>query len=671
MIMDRPTLHSRRWLILTAVMLLAALARFPALDRVPPGWRDDELIEIGMDTRIQQGWRPLYIREAEGHEPLYHYLHAGTLALFGHNTLGYRWLPAAFGTLSTALLIVLVWRLLGFNVAALAGAFYGVGLWPVLYSRFGVRHMGVMPFILLALYALAQISNIKCQMSKGRWLNLRFGIWHLRFSIWYLGFSLLAGIAIGIGLYVYYAAWVMPAVVVALAAYLLLFDRQRFRRVWPGLALALVVAGVIFSPLGWELVHGPKVTRIEVTGAPVRALFNGDPLPVIQTTLGTLGMFTFAGDPEWLYNLSGLPVFDWITGILFYLGFVVCLLRLRDVRYGFVLVWLALGLAPAFISVPPASFSHTIAAQGAVYLMPAIGLIELSNLKSQISNLKRRAIHLKFEIWNLIFIALIAWTALYTVHFYFGQWPNEWWTRFLYHADTHDLARWLDAQREGGDIAISTASNELQLEPCALSFDLKRRDIAPRFFDPEWALVFPLGGGQRIALTSYPSMNPLLESAFQSTLIAEYYNPAAHQLAFRVYRDMAAPGSRRAASGDAPQVGNLTLVSHTVAVAPPGGGDGILLTTWRVDGPLSDPLKLFVHLLDANGQVIGNGDRLDVLASSLHPGDVFIQINRLPRPADATCAPCRIELGLYNPMTNERLPASTGDHIVLPVEATP
>ena len=115
----------------------------------------------------------------------------------------------------------------------------------------------------------------------------------------------------------------------------------------------------------------------------------------------------------------------------------------------------------------------------------------------------------------------------------------------------------------------------------------------------------------------------------------------------------------------------LTLVSHTVAVVPPPGGEGILLTTWRVDGPLADPLKLFVHLLDANGQIIGNGDRLDVLTSSLRPGDVFIQLNRLPRPADAACAPCRIELGLYNPVTNERLPASTGDHIVLPVEVTP
>ncbi len=662
--MNRLIHPSRRWLILTAILLLTALMRFPALDRVPPGWRDDELIEIGMDTRIQQGWRPLYIREAEGHEPLYHYLHAITLALFGHNTYGYRWLPAAFGTLSTALLVALAWRLFGFSVAALTGAFYGVGLWPVFYSRFGVRHIGVMPFILIALFALARISDLQSPISRPS--GVRHSAPHLRSpTSGSLRFGVLAGAAIGLGLYVYYAAWVMPAAVVALAVYLAVFDRQRFRQAWPGLALALIVAGAIFSPLGWELARGPKVTRIEVTGAPLRALFNGDPLPVIQTTLGTLGMFTFAGDPEWLYNLSGLPVFDWITGVLFYLGLVICLLRLRDARYGFVLVWLILGLAPAFISIPPASFSHTIAAQGAVYMLPAIGMIELSKIKFQISDFK------KSQIWNLIFAILIAWAAFYTARFYFGQWPQEWWTRFLYHADTHDLARWLDAQTEGGDIAISTANNELALEPRALSFDLKRRDIAPRFFDPALALVFPQVGGQRIVLTSYPPMNPLLEPAFQSTPITEYENPATRQLAFRVYRDLAAPGSRGNVTDKAPQVGALTLASHTVAVAPPPGGEGILLTTWRVDSPLADPLKLFVHLLDADGQIIGNGDRLDVSVASLRAGDVFIQINRLPRPADAVCAPCRIELGLYNPVTNERLPASTGDHIGLPVEVRP
>ncbi len=654
--MDRLALRSRRWLVLTIVLLLAALARFPALDRVPPGWRDDELIEIGMDTRIQQGWRPLYILEAEGHEPLYHYLHAGTLALFGHNTYGYRWLPAAFGALSTALLITLVWRLFGFPLAALTGALYGVGIWPVLYSRFGVRHIGVMPFILLALYALDKVSSHTSQISKGRISILKFG--------------LLAGLAMGLGLYVYYAAWVLPVFVLALGAYLFLFHRQRLRQAWPGLLLALVVAGAIFLPLGLELARGPRVTRIEVTGAPVRALLQGHPLPVLQSTLGTLGMFTFRGDPEWLYNFSGLPLFDWITGALFYLGLLICLLRLREIRYGFVLVWLVAGLAPAFISVPPASYSHTIAAQGAVYLMPALALVEIKNLKSLMSNFKLRVPLLRFEFWCLI---LTLWVGWYTYHFYFDWWPNHAMVRFQYHADTHDLARWLDAQPVGGDVAISTTSNEFVLDPLALSMDLKRRDVAPRWFDAEWALVFPHGGGDRIALLSFPpKMNPLLEPYFQARQIAEYHNPPTDQYAFGVFQDSAALGARGKAPGDAPDFsGKLTLVQAQVPVAPPRGGEGFLLTTWRVDGPLADPLTLFVHLLDASGQMIGGDDRLNVLISSLRPGDVFVQVNRLPRPAQADCAPCHVELGVYNPETGERLRTPAGDGVLLPIEVRP
>jgi len=652
-VMNRLTLHSGRrrfprgdWLILTAVLLLAALTRFPALDRVPPGWRDDELIEIEMDTRIQQGWRPLYIREAEGHEPLYHYLHAGTLTLFGHSTYGYRWLPAAFGALSTALLIALARRLFGLRVAALTGALYGVGIWPALYSRFGVRHIGVMPFILLALYAVFQISNLKSPIS-----NLKLG--------------LLAGAAMGLGLYVYYAAWAMPVFAVAFGVYLFLFHRERLRAVWPSLLLALVAAGIIFAPLGLDLARGPQVTRIEVTGAPLRALLNGDLLPVIQTTLGTLGMFTFAGDPEWLYNFSGLPLFDWITGAMFYLGLIICLIRWRDARYGFVLVWLITGLAPAFISVPPASYSHTIAAQGAVYLLPALGL---SNIQYPIPNIKWRA-----PILKLGYLVFVVWVGWYTYHYYFDWWPNHAMVRFAYHADTHDLARWLDGQSEGGDVAISTTSNEFVLDPLALSLDLKRSDVVPRWFDAEWALVLPRGGGQRIALLSFPpKMNPLLEPYFSARQIAEYHNPPTGQFAFAVYKDDAAPGSRGRAPNDAPNFdGKLTLVKAEIPILPPRSGDGFLVTTWRVDGPLADPLALFVHLLDASGQMIGGDDRLNVLASSLRPGDVFVQVNRLPRPAQADCAPCRVRLGVYNPETGERLRAATGDHVILPVEVRP
>jgi len=644
-------------------LLLAALMRLPALDRAPPGWRDDELIEIEMDSRIEQGWRPLYIREAEGHEPLYHYLHAGTLWLFGHNLYGYRWLPAATGTLSTALLIALTRRLFGFRAAVLTGVLYSVGFWPVMYSRFGVRHIGMQPFILLALFALAHLLNTQYRLPKSR------------SSSWYW----VLGIAMGLGLYVYYAAWVMPALTMALGGYLFVFDRPRFKRTWRALMLALVIAAAIFFPLGWDLTHGPQVTRIQVTGAPLRALLSGDLRPAFDTTLGTLGMFTFAGDPEWLYNYSGLPVFDWITGAAFYLGVVLCVMRMRDARYGLAFLWLIVGLSPAFISIPAASYSHTFAAQGAVYLMPALALAELSNTNYLIPNTK-----LKLCIGYWVFILLIAWNVNRTREFYFARWAAHPLVRLQYHADTRELARWLD-QRQDSDIAISTSTHQLALDALALSFDLKRQDVEARWFDAAWALVLPRGGGQRILIPNFlPGLHPLLEAsdittrADASLSVGERYRDAALRILqpdFSLYQDAAPIGSHGQSPGDAPRFGDrLTLITYTLPIMPAPGRDGWLLTTWRVDGPLNDSLKLFVHLLDADGRAIGGDDRFDVLASSLRPGDVFIQVSRVPRPTEpgsGSCAPCRIEIGWYDPRTNERLRTMTSDHLMLPLEVQP
>jgi 4-amino-4-deoxy-L-arabinose transferase-like glycosyltransferase len=101
------------WMV--GILLLAAAFRFLAVDSAPPGWRDDELIEFNMDRRIADGWRPLFITEAEGHEPVYHYLHAGTITLFGDNIVGYKWLPFACGLLTIALTYALAKKMFGEN----------------------------------------------------------------------------------------------------------------------------------------------------------------------------------------------------------------------------------------------------------------------------------------------------------------------------------------------------------------------------------------------------------------------------------------------------------------------------------------------------------------------------------------------------------------------------
>jgi len=62
------------------------------------------------------------------------------------------------------------------------------------------------------------------------------------------------------------------------------------------LAVGLVVAVHLFSA-GWELRPAPHHAHRGDRRANA-ALLNGDPRHVVETTLGTLGMFTFKGDPN-------------------------------------------------------------------------------------------------------------------------------------------------------------------------------------------------------------------------------------------------------------------------------------------------------------------------------------------------------------------------------------
>jgi len=92
---------------------------------------------------------------------------------------------------------------------------------------------------------------------------------------------------------------------------------------------------------------------------------------------------------------------------------------------------------------------------------------------------------LKFEFLYLIFVL---WCALYTVRWYFVAWPR--WLSALYVSRRHaHLARWLDNQPEAATWRFDDVER-VGAGRLALSFDLKREDITPRFFDADWALVF-------------------------------------------------------------------------------------------------------------------------------------------------------------------------------------
>src|SRR5512137_1474824 len=81
---DRRPLPQRvEWLLLAAVLLVAAFTRLYRLDAIPPGWTHDEAGHGHDATAIAQGARPIYETVGYGREPLYDYVVAGLMTLTG------------------------------------------------------------------------------------------------------------------------------------------------------------------------------------------------------------------------------------------------------------------------------------------------------------------------------------------------------------------------------------------------------------------------------------------------------------------------------------------------------------------------------------------------------------------------------------------------------------
>ncbi len=631
----RPADKISLW-IMVAILLLAAAFRFLAVESAPPGWRDDELIEFNMDRRIADGWRPLFIAEAEGHEPVYHYLHAGTILLFGDNIVGYKWLPLAAGLLTIALTCALARKMFGVKVALLAAALMAVSFWPVMYSRFGVRHIGVLPWMLGTLYLLYPASSPEQRGKAGVGAMMR---------------SVLAGLCLAAAIMTYFAGRAVPLILIGFLLYLAVFNRSILRQVWWRYLLAIGIAVLIALPMFVEIANTPGgEKRTEVVGGPLIELRKGNLKPAIDTTLGTLGMFTFAGDPEWLYNVENRPVFDWLTGLFFYVGVIVCLIRLKRVESGFALVWLLVGIAPAFVSIPAASFSHTIAALPVVYVLAAVGVVEIVD-----KVVSRQGNKAALSTYLLISFLVVGIGAFLTIRDYFGTWANEYIVRFEYHAPTRDVAQWLDRHPGINDVAIGTNPYQLVLDPLALKLDMPR-DIPANWFNAEAVVVKPIAGPTIFTALQAPTAEVRQVLSDTADLQARYPE-------FDVY-------TVRAQSTDRPTSSDR-LALFDVQLPAPAVNPGQLIqwrTRWLLaDDPDQPRLKMFLHILNDKGEVVSGDDREDLNFATLNNGTSFYQISKLTVPQDLPAGQYQVEVGWYNPDTGARLQRADGsDRYLLP-----
>jgi len=736
--------HRREIALLVAILLIAAFFRLHRLEAAPPGLQHDEVFHGHDASTVLQGAYRIYFESNAGNEPLFVYLVAGTIALFGHNYLGIRLAAVLCGLTTIIFTYLLARKTFGYRVALFAAAGLTVSFWPVFMGRVGLRAASLPPMAAATAYffwaglkhnyvklsaagRVAQRIETKarpgqCKIRrKGRPLGLDtvfrcapdllgrhllpyllglssrrrtetngFGPRQPKSGRQSVAFAL-AGIFLGGTLYTYPASRMIPPIFLLFALYLAAFHRSLLVERWRGVLFFFVLAALVAVPIGVYIWINPQADlRVQQLSQPLGLLAQGDPSLVIRFTMDTLKMFTFRGDPVWRYNLAGRPVFEPVGGVLFYLGLALALLRWRQPRYAFLLLWLPLALVPSMVTDCAPSFLRASGALPVVYIFPALAI------EACWTWLTRRFGQRARYGLAAVLLLLLAGNAWWTYRDYFTVWAQQPEVRFVYRTDLAEAARYLD-QSDIADPVCLSSSNPHDLDPFIFDFTLKRKRKV-KWYDGPYSLIFP-GGGER-ALYIFPAYTPLhpelREEFFRDARLVEERRFPDGELAFSAYelearKVLQAKIEVLQSSSSAvwsPEVEflpgdpyglrhpiafpvdfnhQLELLGYELADDTLASGEWAHLTTyWRVlqDVAAPLPLAIFVHLLDSQSTVWAGRDILSVATAGWEAGDIFIQVHHFPLPSDIPAGQYQVEIGVYSRADMQRFAIFEGGQSV-------
>lgn len=657
--------------VLVVLILLGAGAlRLWRLYEIPPGFTHDEAGHGHDAVAILHGARPIYETVGYGREPLYDYWVAGLMALGGAPGRILRFSAVPLGLMT--LLATWAWVRRAFNrsTALATVALQAASFWSLATARQALRS-GLLPVLLtMAVYFFwrgwGEIRQREGPKRKDRLPALP------------CPYIVMMGMLIGAALYTYLSARVAWAVFPAFLAYLAVWQRATFRRVWLAVLVALALGWLLAAPMFlWLQQHPGAEQRLAMLDAPLEALRRGDPSVVLSRAWEGLCAFFVPGrgDDFLAYTIPGRPFFDPVTCLLFSVGVGLCLARWRQPACAFALIWFVIGISPTLITGASAATTRSIAALPVAFLFPALAVEEMA----------RRLKTCAAVVWAL-FAVFVVGSGWVSAHDYFVRWGESSDVRAAYQHTLVESAYYLDAQPEGGVVAVSTIYPLAPHDPYVFEMSLTRRDLRLCWFDGRRALLIPAVPTARLIMPSGASLDPYfvglpgLRLRERVMMRSDDLDPFFIAYDWRPEETLAALRDRVQNEPAEPVLpadfgGVLRLAGYdlrTPAVTP--GGTVELLTLWQVTGPPPGELVLFTHALDARGGIVGQEDRLDAPSWDWWAGDAVAQLHRFVLPPDLAPGTLALEVGVYTQPDLARLPVlvngvATNDRVLLsPVE---
>jgi hypothetical protein len=718
-------------------LLLGALLRLVALDRVPPGLSHDEAYNgiTALEVWLL-GRRDIFFDIYNGIEPLIVYWEAVYFQLFGITPLAMRLVNVTAGMLTIPLTYALARRLVKDSpdespVPLLAALGVSLSFWAVFVSRLTLRAVtlpllelpalyclwrgltagestfltchseersdeeslkrsaaqpepqGFSPALALRASASASVAPLRSAQNDmyGRSANLPRCVLRPRRSNWPAPlYFVLGGALLGAAMYTYLSSRFLPLVPLLLFGYWLLRGQMR-RAHWLGLALFFGAWALVFAPLGlYYLQHLDIFTRRADQVLTLPPALAGNPLPLITSTLRTLGMFSLVGADTSRYGLAGRPLFDPLGAIFFHVGLIASLVRLRRparqaAPYAFLLIWWLVMLAPAFITGEAPHFLRTIGALPPTYIFWALGiatagrwLASLLSVLTDASKVRRADLTgfskpvRSYRRWAMpALAAYLAAAGALTVYDYFGRWASDAEARTIYGAEFTEVAQYLQTAKPKGPIVLSAAYYR---DWDRFRLDLQMHHNPPFvvwFNGPQTFLLPPPGSSMNPAYIFTRSAPPdarwldFLQLEAQGTDMAVYRLKAGA----RVKLDVPLNATVYDAPGGAP---TAQLLGYRLDGQAQAGETLRLLLHWQPlrDVPGDPDYAFFVHLRDRRGTSWAQADANGYAVVDWQPGVQVLQWFDLRLSPDLPLLDYTLVAGLEDRGAGRPLPVALG-----------
>jgi 4-amino-4-deoxy-L-arabinose transferase-like glycosyltransferase len=644
----RFTFHASRLelALVVALLLLAFFFRTYELTGLGLGIEHDEVAEWLIADGIRHGQHALFFKEAYGQEPLFLYLMAGSITLFGDNVFAIRFTSVFVAMLTLAASYRLLRRMFSPTVALVALAGMSIALWPVFWGRVGLRAMTLPLMLALGFDWLWRgLTKDEGGRRKDEAKSRAF---------------VLAGVFLGLSAYTYLSSRALPILLLIFALYLALFARKKMVGKWRGLFVCFISAGLMALPLVITLLAQPDLQfRVGEVSAPLDKALHGDTREIAANIGRAFGMFTAQGDTTVRDNWPNRPVFPEMMGQWLFLGgVIVAFTRLRQPRYVLALLWIGVMLIPTIVTTGAPNFTRTLGALPMVFAMPGIAVEALLFWAPRLFPLQ---LYDKVSRGTNVLIiagliAVLGVNAVSTYEDYFVKWPQHSETQFVFQADFAAIAKDIDTS-DVMDVSVGGLSNDTMDNP-SLYLLRQRKDVRVRWFDSGspissgGALIIPNAAGRVYIPTIVPVANgfELWSAGCEST---QLYRRCRFEVPLRA--EGQSPGAEFGESAG--------LVSHAVSNKPVRAGEQVQVgTVWRAGSNPQPSIRMFMHLVDpSTGRIIAQHDGLDAPMRFWRARDAITQMHLLDIPADTPANTYELRLGLYDPETSQRL-LQTGDY---------